>query len=282
MSTITLPIQDILKKEVPFHWDLPQEESFSKLRNILSSTPVLTFYDVKKPVIISCDASQSGLGALLLQDGKPVAYASRALSSAETRHAQIEKELLAVVFAFTKFHQYVYSKDVIVESDHKPLEAILKKSLAAAPPRLQRMLLQLQKYSFTLHYKPGKEMILADTLSRAYIEDCTTSQSALEEELACMVHMVLSNAPFSDAKLEEVRKAMSEDTTMRLLQTTSQTGWPDKISETPAELKEFWTYRDELSETDGIVLKGEEILMPQSLRRHAQQNTHESPRSDQM
>ena len=141
MSNITLLIRDILKKEISFHWDLPQEESFSKLKNILSSTPVLTFYDVKKPVIISCDASQSGLGALLLQDGKPVAHASRALSSAETRYAQIEKELLAVVFAFTKFHQYVYSKDVIVESDHKPLEAILKKSLAAAPPRLQRMLL---------------------------------------------------------------------------------------------------------------------------------------------
>ena len=145
MSNITLPIRDILKKEIPFHWDSPQEELFSKLKNILSSTPVLTFYDMKKPVIISCDASQSGLGALLLQDGKPVAYASRALSSAETRYAQIEKELLAVVFAFTKFHQYVYSKVVIVESDHKPLEAILKKSLAAAPPRLQRMLLQLQK-----------------------------------------------------------------------------------------------------------------------------------------
>ena len=129
-----------------------------------------------------------------------------------------------MVFPFTKSHQYVYSKDVIVKSDHKPLEAILKKSLAAAPPRLQRMLLQLQKYSFTLHYKPGKEMILADILSHAYIEDCTTSQLALEEELACMVHIVLSNTPLSDAKLEEVRKATLEDTTMRLLQTTIQTG----------------------------------------------------------
>ena len=125
MSTITLPIQDILKKDILFHWDSAQEESFSKINNILSSSPVLTFYDVSKPVIISCAASQSGLRALLLQDGKPVAYASRSLSSAETHYAQIEKELLAVVFAFTKFHQYVYSKDVIVEPDHKPLEAIL-------------------------------------------------------------------------------------------------------------------------------------------------------------
>ena len=178
MSTITLPIRDVSKKDILFHWDSAQEESFSKIKNILSSSSVLAFYDVSKPVIL-CDASQSGLGALLLQDGKPVAYAFRSLSSAETCYAQIEKELLAVVFAFTKFHQYVCSKDVIVESDHKPLEAILKKSLAAAPPRLQRMLLQLQKYSVTLQYKPGKEMILADTLSRAYIKECVSSQASI-------------------------------------------------------------------------------------------------------
>ena len=118
------------------------------------------------------------------------------------------------------------------------------------------MLLQLQKYLFTLHYKPGKEMILADTLLHACIKDCTMSQSTLEEELACVVHMVLSTAPFSDDKLEEVRKAMSEDTALRLLQTTIQTGWP--------ELKEFWTYQDELSKADGRVLKEEKILIPQS------------------
>ena len=102
-----------------------------QIKEHFSSTPVLTFYDVNKPVIISCDTSQSGFGVLLLQDGKPVAYVSRALSSTEKCYAQIEKKLLAVVFAFTKFHQYVYSKDVIVKLDHKPLEAILKKSLAA-------------------------------------------------------------------------------------------------------------------------------------------------------
>ena len=83
-------------------------------------------------MIITCDASKSGLGALLLQEGKPVTYASRALSDAEMRYAQIEKKLLAVVFASTKFHQYVYGKDVVVESDHKPLEMIAKKALVAA------------------------------------------------------------------------------------------------------------------------------------------------------
>ena len=150
---------------VLFQWDMEQTEVFKSIKEILSTEPVLAFYNVKKPVLITCDASQSGLGAVFLQEDRPIAYASRALTNAESRYAQIEKELLAVVFAFNKFHQYVYGREVLVESDHKPLESIMKKSLAAAPPRLQRMLLQLQKYSFTLVYKLGREMVLADTLS---------------------------------------------------------------------------------------------------------------------
>ena len=98
------------------------------------------------------------------------------------------------------------------------------------------------KYSFTLHYRPGKEMILAGTLSHAYIDDCSKSQSTLEKDLACVVHMVLDNAPFTNAKLEEVRKATTEDATMTLLKSTILSGWPDKLSETPTELRPFWTY----------------------------------------
>ena len=100
-----------------------------------SSAPVLAYYDVKRPVTITCDASKSGLGAVLLQEGKSVAYASRALTDAETRYAQIEKELLAVVFGFERFNQYTYARHVEIETDHKPLEAITKKPLSMAPPR---------------------------------------------------------------------------------------------------------------------------------------------------
>ena len=155
MSTITKPIRDVLKADIIFHWDTEQKKAFELIKQNLSTQPVLAFYNVEKPVLISCDASQSGLGAVLLQDDHPVAYASRTLTDAETRYVQIKKGLLAIVFAFNKFHQYVYSKSVLVESDHKPLVCIIKKSLAAAPPGLQRMLLQ---HSFTLVYKPGKEI----------------------------------------------------------------------------------------------------------------------------
>jgi len=86
MSTVTQPIWELLKKDNVFEWQSPQEHAFVKIKGILSMSPVLAFYDVTKPVVITCDVSKSGLGALLLQEGKPVAYASRALSDTETQY----------------------------------------------------------------------------------------------------------------------------------------------------------------------------------------------------
>jgi len=104
-----------------------------------------------------------------MQGGLPVAYASRALASTEKNYAQIEKELLAIVFAFEKFHTFVFASSVVsCETDHKPLISIFSKALCNAPRSLQRMMLRLQNYSFTLKYKPGSQVIFADTLSRAF------------------------------------------------------------------------------------------------------------------
>ena len=118
MSSIIQPIRELVKKEVHFIWEWEQEVAFKKIKEKLSVAPALTFFNVKKPTTISCDASQSGLGAVLMQNNRPVAYASCALTSAETRYAQIETELLAVVFALEKFHQYIYGTNVEIESDH--------------------------------------------------------------------------------------------------------------------------------------------------------------------
>lgn len=91
---------------------------------------MLKYYDVNEEVTIQCDASEVGLGATLMQQGQPVAYASKALSQTEQRYAQIEKECLAIVFACEHFDQYIYGRDLVtVQSDNKPLETIFKKSL---------------------------------------------------------------------------------------------------------------------------------------------------------
>ena len=104
----------------------------------------------QKEVTVQADASQRGLGACLVQEGKPIAFASKSLTDTETRYANIERELLAIVFACQRFNTYMLGRQFTVESDHKPLEVIHQKSLVIAPPRIQHILLQLQRYDLTI------------------------------------------------------------------------------------------------------------------------------------
>ena len=137
LSNIMQPLRRLLDKDAEWCWLHTHQQAFDEMKKALTTTPALSYYDVMKPVVIQCDASDSGLGAALLQNGLPVAYSSRALTSAETNYAQIEKELLAIVFASEKFYQYVYGRDKVhVQSDHKPLEVIFKRPLVTAPKGL--------------------------------------------------------------------------------------------------------------------------------------------------
>lgn len=132
-----------------------------------------TYSENAEPVEKFSDASSSGLGAVLLQDNRPDAFSSRSLTDAETRYAQIEKEMLSIVHACTKFHHYILGKQVTVYNDHKPLEDIFKKSLLLTPMRLQW-------YDINVKYRRGKDMELPDTLSRAQLSCNTPELDGLE------------------------------------------------------------------------------------------------------
>ena len=136
LSHHTEPLRAMLKQEAVFAWDEMANASFQKIKDLIakSATKPLRYYDRRKPVTVQADASQRGLGACLLQDGQPIAYASKSLTDTETRYANIERELLAIVFACQRFNTYVLGRPFTVESDHKPLEMIHQKSLARAPP----------------------------------------------------------------------------------------------------------------------------------------------------
>ena len=107
------------------------------------------------------------MGAVLLQEGRPIAYASRKLRASELNWAPIEKEMLAIVFSTQKFREYILGKETLVQTDHKPQEMILRKPMATAPLRLQAMMLKLSGYDLKVEYLPGKKQVLADMLSRA-------------------------------------------------------------------------------------------------------------------
>ena len=169
LSHHTEPLQTMLKQDLVFHWDQMANSSFQKIKDLMTKTVAqpLRYYDRTKPVVVQADVSgQRGLGTCLLQEGKPIAFASKSLTDTETRYANIERELLAIVFTCQRFNTYVLGRPFTVASDHKLLEMIHQKSLASTPPRLQGMLLQLQQYDVTIRYRPGKEMLLTDALSR--------------------------------------------------------------------------------------------------------------------
>lgn len=234
------------------------QQAFDRLKEELANPPVLKFFDPNKPVVLSVDASQCGLGAACLQEEAPIAYASRALTDCETRYAQIEKELLAAVFACKKFHDFIYGRLVTIETDHKPLISIVKKPLHAAPARLQRMLLQLQRYNLQFLYKKGKELYLADTLSRAYQADATE-----EMEFEYDVMTVLSISP---ERMTELQRETLSDTTMQKLARLIKDGWPEHERSVPPDMKPFFSFRDELVIENDIILRGQRAVVPADLQ----------------
>ena len=157
----TEPLWALLKKENCFAWDNNTNTCFQKINFQLQKALLrpLRYYDQSKPVTLQCDASLKGLGACIIQDGQPIAFASKSLMDTETHYANIERELLAIIYGCEKFHTYLYRRTFIVETDHKPLEMISLKNLTAAPACLERMLLHLQQYDLVITYWPGGEML---------------------------------------------------------------------------------------------------------------------------
>ena len=185
---------------------------------------MLAYYDVNKPVEIECDASKDGLGAVIMQDGRVIAYASRSLTQTEQGYAQLEKEMLSIVFSVKKFHCYVFGKETTVYNDHKPLEQILAKPLLSAPMRLQKMMMSLQWYDLKVKYRRGREMYLSDTLSRASFPTSEKDNDGFNDS---SVHMI----SVSKEKYTEIQERTS--TELSVLRTVILKGWPDNRSEAP-------------------------------------------------
>ena len=259
ISEKTAPLRELLHKGTSWCWQAPQQKAFEQLQSDNCSPPVLKFFDPAKPVVLSVDASKAGLGAACLQEGLPVAYASRAMTDAETRYAQIEKELLAAVFAATKFHDFIYGRSAVIETDHKPLITIVKKALHAAPARLQRMLLQLQQYNLEFVYKCGAELYLADTLSRAYIKETPGEECDMDCE-------ILSVSSISPGRMKELQSASLTDPLIQQLSCVIKDGWPEKFRNVRPGLRDFFPIRDELAIEDGIVVKGYRVVVPYKLQ----------------
>lgn len=265
MSSITHPLRKLLEKDIEWLWTEEQTAAVSKLKQVLSSPPVLKFYNVNDDVTLQVDASSYALGAALLQRNQPVAYASRSLTKTECRYPQIEKEALAIRYGCTKFHQYIYGKKLTIETDHKPLESICKKPIGNAPPRLQRILMDLSPYGPEVIYRKGATMFLADILSR----DCINETPNDAEEIE-----VLSILSVSDNAIARIQKATKNDNQLQQLLKVVLNGWPSNQTDLPSDVKAYWNFRDELSSYNDLIYKGQKIVIPASEKQKTLEQIH--------
>ncbi len=228
------------------------DAAFQKIKEAVTADTTLRYFETAKPVVVQVNASQTGLGAALLQDGKPVAYASRALNDTESHYANNECEMLAIVFGAEKFHTFVYGQPFLIESDHKPLEAIAQKKLADTPARLQRMLLCIQGYDYTLQYKPGKEMLIADALSQY---DPLPGSNI---EMDVTIHHLWT---IGEEQKVAFQQEVATNLTMKALMEMILEGWPDDVKQVPTALREYWLHWATLCVEDGLILKDENLVI---------------------
>ena len=277
LSEVSAPLRELLEKNLAWSFDTPQRQAFQELKLLITNSPILKYFDPKLPIKVFSDASKSGLGATLEQkhgeNWFPVAFASRSMNPAETNYVQIEKEILSIVFACERFNDFLYGQRFTVENDHKPLKDIFKKPVLKSPPRIQRFLLRLQKYQFSMNYTPGKDMVVADTLSRAYLTG-TSAPEIDPSDMTRYVHFVLSSLPISDTKLREFQRETSSDSTLQNVKDYVQQGWPRNKKDLDPQVQPYYQYRDEIIIANDLLLRNERIIVPNTMRPEMRTKIH--------
>jgi hypothetical protein len=274
-AAIAAPLREMTQKEVIFEWTGPCDKSFSELKGLLSAAPVLSLYDSKASLTVTCDASREGLGAVLQQRNssgelRPIAFASRSLTASEKNYAMIELECLAVVFACERFRQYVFGRSFDVFTDHRPLVPIFSKPLQQTPLRVQRLLLRLQPYDFTIHYQSGSSdgHITADTLSREPLDGQSTTDNDVDDHVLFVIRAMPTAV---NHQLRNIGEVSSTDHVLAQVSNFVRNGWPTIVA---SEIKPYKAIHDEISIIENCLMKGTRVIIPQQLRREFLSRLH--------
>ena len=239
----------------------------------VSNDVKLQFYDANKPLY------KKGIDAVMLQEDsimkddlkskipknlRPISYASKTLSTTESNYSNIEWDLLGLLFAVTHFKHFTYGRLVHIITDHKPLVSLFRKSLADLSPRLTRILIQLLDYTLKVTYQPGAQMHLSDAISRLSTHD--NSKGTTMENLDVSICATEELTGFNSLSVDKILQHTSKDQTMQLLINHINNGFPDSSAKCPEIIHSYFSFRDELSVCNGIVLIGQNrIVVPGNL-----------------
>ena len=273
-SSILFPLNHLLGKKVQWQWDQECNAAFDEAKAALVSSKLLVHYDPKLPLYLACDASDYGIGAVILHmfsDGSehPIAYASRSLSKAECNYPQIEKEALSIIFGVKRFHQFLYGRDFTLITDHKPLTAILGPrkgvpTLAAA--RLQRWALFLSAYTYTIKYRETNLHSNADALSRLPLDCFDNNECCVHDSLFSLGQV--EALPLTAKQLAAATR--SDPVLSRVVQYT-RSGWP---AQPPQDCQVYYRRRFELTVEGQCLLWGIRVIVPPKYRHHVLKQLH--------
>ena len=252
LAEITQPLRELLVKENAWLWGEKQQRSFDRVNEVLTASPILALFDPNLETVLSADASSHGLGAVLLQrqvsgELQPVAYISRAMTATKKRYAQIEKEVLAFTWACERLGDYLIGLKFHIQTDHKPLVPLFSsKNLEELPLRVQRFRMRMMRFQFTISHVPGKDLTIADTLSRAPASLPLPDDNLLQREATAYVDFMIKHLPATEQRLVEIRECQKSDRMCQHIVEFCRSGWPEKRALSP-EVKPYHTVSAELT-----------------------------------
>lgn len=267
LATKTDLLRQLVKKDTKFVWTPAHTKAFNELKCVLSSDSILSYFNPKDKTCVIADASPVELGAVLIQFGdnipRDISYANKGLWDTEKKYSQIEKEALALVWAVKRFEMYVRGIKFDLITDHKPLEFLFgTKSKPCA--RIERWVLRLQSFEYTIKYQPGKTNI-ADPLSRLCVLDCSEFDIGTEAYVRAIVD---ADVPVSLKLIEISNECEIDGEMIALRKAILDSDWSHVD-------RQYLLFKDEYCLFDNIVLKRDKIVMPSKLRTRTLRLAHE-------
>ena len=277
LSSRLTPLYQLLRKNETWKWTDAQDRAFNESKELLTSSLFLVHFNSELPLLLACDASAYGIGAVLahrMSDGteKPIAYASCTLNSAERGYSQLEKEGLSLVFGVKRFYPYLFGHSFTLVTDHKPLLGLLdgrKPISPQASARVRRWSLYLSMFEYQLSFRNTSAHANADALSRLPLPVEPALQDPPPEIVLLINH--LDNSPITAHQIQECTR--KDPLLAQVLQFVQQ-GWPHSCPD-PDKFVPFFEKRRELSTYEGCLLWGTRVIVPAACREAVLVELHE-------
>lgn len=277
LASILHPLNQLLKAGTRWRWTPECENALNVVKDKLCQAPILAHFDPTLPIRLAGDASSTGVGAVishLYPDGteRPIAYASRTLTTSERNYSQLEREALSLVFGIKRFHQFLYGREFELLTDHKPLTTILGPKTGVPPlaaARLQRWALLLSAYRYTIKYKATKAHGNADGLSRLPMESASSSDTS-PTATVFNIHQIAA-LPVTSRQIAEATRR--HPILSRVLHNVKH-GWSN--FNTDPTMQPYWSRRHELTTEQGCILWGIRVVVPRMYQQQVLEELHQA------